>query len=122
MYIYNEKVNGYRVIEDNGGGLALTVMDENGMVFYHHTGYEYYDGSLIADIKALENGDNPSEWEGNEIEGDPIDFWDLYEQLDCGCSVIVADGCIFWYKMGSAGRREFRDWKIKVKETYNEDN
>ena len=112
--MYNKKVSGYRVIEDNGGGLALVVMDKNGMVFYHHTGYEHHEGSLRADIEALENGDDPAEWDGNELET-PVEFGDLYDYelfrgWD-GYNVIIEDDVIAWGKMGSAGKREFKNWR-----------
>lgn len=31
----------YEVIEDNGGGLTLVVFNNNGIVDYLHSGYEY---------------------------------------------------------------------------------
>lgn len=63
----------YKVIEDNGGGLALVVFAEDGeTVEYIHTGYEYNPGQLTADLEALKNGADPAkEWEGNDLYTDP---------------------------------------------------
>lgn len=44
----------YEVIEDNGGGLTLVVFNNNGIVDYLHSGYEYgTSGRLMDDIQAL---------------------------------------------------------------------
>jgi len=58
------KKTAYEVYEDNGGGLHLQAAG------YCHS----YDGSydyltqLAEDIRELENGDDPADWDGNEIE------------------------------------------------------
>lgn len=59
----------YKVIEDNGGGLALVVFAEDGeTVEYIHTGYEYNPGQLTEDLAALKNGDDPvKDWDGNDL-------------------------------------------------------
>ena len=58
----------YEVIEDNGGGLILSVFDKNGNVEYLHSGYEFSNsGSIMRDIMMLKNDANPiRDWDGNE--------------------------------------------------------
>lgn len=103
-------ISGWKVIEDNGGGLTLIVENTEGYVFYKHSGYEYCEGSLRADIEALENGSYPGDWDGNEIEGSPVDFRNIYDQYGCGYNVIMDDGIIFITCMGQAGWQELGRW------------
>lgn len=105
----------FEVIEDNGGGLALVVYDENGKIEYIHTGYEYNPGQLSEDLKVLENGGNPAkEWDGNELHSMPemeepeeLESWFPWEQKNVGWEVVADNDGIYPEKMGSAARLEF---------------
>lgn len=61
----------WRVIEDNGGGLALEVSTHEGVV-YAHTGYEHMSPDpmrgLARDLAALLDGGDVAEWDGNEAD------------------------------------------------------
>lgn len=61
----------WRVTENNGGGLTLYVW-ENDTLIYGHAGYEYAPENLRADIDALKNGEDPREWDGNDITSEDI--------------------------------------------------
>ena len=57
----------FRVTENNGGGIALAIKEDDHFV-YIHSGYESIEGQLIEDIKALFDGQHPSEWDGNMLQ------------------------------------------------------
>lgn len=63
----------WRVIENNGGGLALEVYEDDELV-YAHSGYEYVSQDpmhgLWQDVKALLDPDESDvkQWDGNEID------------------------------------------------------
>ena len=67
------------VIEDNGGGLGLYVL-EDGKVIYGHHGYEANNQALLNDIKAYINNPDTSDWDGN-ME-DPQAAYDDYKDRD----------------------------------------
>jgi len=113
----------YRVIEDNGGGLALFILsgtDDNQKVVYGATGYEYRPSALTKDITAFMGGSSPvDEWEEqtDSTTGESIDAQEIYDNYDnheYGWE-IVAQGDfdtqkeIKWpQKMGAAAKTEFR--------------
>lgn len=105
----------FEVIEDNGGGLALVVYDENEKIEYIHTGYEYNPGQLAEDLKVLKNGGNPAkEWDGNDLysvpemeEPEELESWFPWEQKNVGWSIVADNDGIYPEKMGSAARLEF---------------
>lgn len=98
-----------KIIEDNGGGLSLYIMDAEERCVFAHSGYEYCPGTLSADIKALIEDDSVSDWEGNE-EG-LIAEWPSLDLDEIGRELIaeVADGKLSLYskRMGYAGCLEF---------------
>lgn len=81
----------YKVIEYNGGGLTLVVFGEN--------------GSLINDINALKNGEDPSYWDGNV--DDPQAAYDEINSFDFGFEVVADEDGIYPNKMGVAASLEF---------------
>lgn len=62
----------WQVTENNGGGLTLYVWDDDNKLIYAHAGYEFAPDALRADITALRNGDDTSEWEGNDLDNEDI--------------------------------------------------
>ena len=99
------------VTEDNGGGLALWVW-ENDTLIYSHTGYEYIHGNLCDDIAGLIiagliniNGG----WEGNENNSQKL--WDNLTNYEYGYKIIASgpiDNISYNYGlMGVAGHIEF---------------
>ena len=97
----------HEVIEDNGGGLTLAVFSQDGKVEYIHTGYEYVEGQLRADLEALKSGDNPVEdWDGNEE--DPQSFYDDFLSYEYGWEVVADNDRIYPDRMGGAARKEFQ--------------
>ena len=115
----------YKVIEDNGGGLALVVFAEDGeTVEYIHTGYEYNPGQLTEDLEALKNGDDPAkDWDGNDLDSvdgleNPTDLegWFPWNQKGQGWEVVADNDGIYPEDMGGAASREFlHDAKGRVK-------
>lgn len=97
----------YEVIENNGGGLTLVVFNNNGIVDYLHSGYEYgASGRLMDDIQALKNGDNPAtDWDGNE--DNPQAVYDNIVSFECGWEIVADNDGIYPDKMGCAARLEF---------------
>jgi hypothetical protein len=59
----------YTVTENNGGGIALAVKD-NDKYIYIHTGYEGLGNQLAEDVRAILNGEHPIDdgWDGNELD------------------------------------------------------
>ncbi|MEG1848663.1 MAG: hypothetical protein RR238_09370 [Lachnospiraceae bacterium] len=104
----------YEVLEDNGGGLHLTVFNKKGNVEYIHSGYEYIKGQLREDIKALLDESIPVEdWEGNcggldwEYGTDPQALYDGLTSDEYGCKIVADNDGIYSEKMGCAARIEF---------------
>lgn len=111
----------WNVYEDNGGGLTLCVFEDDQCI-YIHTGYEYNKGQLKEDLKALESGEDPKEWEGNLVDeirektGNPdLTAQELYEQqfditdneAKPGMWLIADQDGVYTDNMESAGRNEF---------------
>lgn len=97
----------YEVIEDNGGGLILSVFDKNGNVEYLHSGYEFSNsGSIMRDIMMLKNDANPiRDWDGNEEN--PQAVYDSIISSECGWEIVADNDGIYPDKMGCAARKEF---------------
>lgn len=105
----------YEIIEDNGGGLTLVVFDKNDKVEYIHTGYEYNIGQLTEDLKALEEGQNPLDWEGNS-ENPQADY-DNITSFEYGHEIVADNDGVYCNKMGKAASIEFKN---KYNEWINE--
>jgi len=107
----------YEVVEDNGGGLTLFVYNENKEVIYAHTGYEYLlpSADLRIDIAAIENGDDPTSWDGcwgdnSDEAGTPVDFrasFDDESKCNGGWRLIADSYGVYYDRMGSAGKSVF---------------
>ena len=97
----------FQVIEDNGGGLTLSVFNEDGSIEYLHSGYEYgAPGRLLEDLKNLKNGDNPkTDWEGNEEN--PQCAYDNMASFKHGWEIVADNEGIYPGKMGNAAFMEF---------------
>ena len=110
-----EVMKKYKVIEDNGGGLALVVFAEDGeTVEYIHTGYEYNPGQLTEDLEALKNGDDPAkDWDGNDLNNaemeapEDLESWFPWNQKGVGWETVADNGGIYPEDMGAAARAEF---------------
>jgi len=100
-----------KVIEDNGGGLSIYVMDENEKCIYAHSGYEYNSepGRLVDDLKSLADSDSVSDWEGSEEE--LVAGWKDLDIDGIGREVVadLSNGKLSLYPavMGAAAMREF---------------
>lgn len=99
----------YQVIEDNGGGLHLYVFSGSKCV-WAHTGYEYSPGNLVADLDALESGDDPRrDWEGGA--DDPQAIYDNITSYSHGWEIVAEGGKnirkLHKAKMGRAAQLEF---------------
>jgi hypothetical protein len=98
----------YQVIEDNGGGLSLIVFRGKKVIF-SHSGYEYNQGNLTADLDALDGGDDTKSWEGNSET--PQSDYDKLTSYEYGWK-IVASGSngnrkLLKANMGRAAQLEF---------------
>jgi hypothetical protein len=67
------------VIEDNGGGLGLYILNDDKVIYGHH-GYEHAPENLLNDIKSYINYPDTSDWEGNM--DDPQAAYDDYKEYD----------------------------------------
>jgi hypothetical protein len=98
-----------KVIEDNGGGLSLYVMDETDTCIYAHYGYEYRPGALSEDIKALIKDDSVADWDG--CEDDVAAAWRDLDIDGVGREIVasVVDGKLKLHPdiMGAAAKLEF---------------
>ena len=93
----------WQVTEDGGGGLVLWVWRGDRMIFAH-SGYEYRPGGLREDVAALNDGSDPREWDGNEIDL----LREEYSSYILGVRVIADEhGPVDVDRMGAAGRAEF---------------
>lgn len=57
--------NELKIVADNGGGITLQVVSENGYQYQHHYS-EVADAAR--DAALIENGADVSDWEGNEVD------------------------------------------------------
>lgn len=100
-----------KIIEDNGGGITVYVMQSDGACIYAHSGYEYGDPrQLLLDIDSLLTDDSVADWEGNEEE--LVAEWptlDLDTPHHRQVIASVADGELTTYptRMGRAGHDIF---------------
>lgn len=91
-------MNEYSVYEDNAGGLVLIVRDDNNNVIYAHDYYEHKPGDLRRDVGKLNQGDDPSNWDGNQPH--------LADEIEDMTLVATQDGLIP-EAMGVAASLEF---------------
>ena len=104
----------YKVIEDNGGGLALVVFaQDGGTIEYIHTGYEYNPGQLSEDLEEIKSGADPAkDWDGNgldsaEIESpEDLESWFPWAQKGIGWEVVADNDETYPENMGAAARAE----------------
>lgn len=61
----------FKVTENNGGGIALYLVDANGNEFAHN-GYEYNPSQLFEDLKSHFEDDSSNSWEGNDLKNEDI--------------------------------------------------
>ena len=109
----------FRVTENNGGGIALAIKEDNQFI-YIHSGYECIEGWLIEDIKALFRGSHPSVWGGNELsefeeyleDEEGLEGDDIKDRLDSdywgnsvGVTVIMSKDTVYLSQfLGAAGQ------------------
>ncbi len=109
----------FRVTENNGGGIALAIKEDDQFIYIYSV-YECIEGQLIEDIKALFEGQHPSEWDSNKLsefeeyledeeglEGDDIkdrldfDYW----SSNMGVTVIMSKDTVYLSQfLGAAGQ------------------
>ena len=102
------RLHNYEVIEDNGGGLHLVVFDGNGDVTFYASGYEHMPDNLRADIDALNNGTDVSEWDTNGMTLE--EMRDAYKSLvsfEHGWDVVADEDGVYPMRMGTAARLAF---------------
>ncbi len=56
----------FRVTENDGGGITLAIKEDDQFIYIYSV-YECIEGQLIEDIKALFEGQDPSEWDSNKL-------------------------------------------------------
>ncbi len=100
-----------KVIEDNGGGLSLYVLDnDTNRCLFAHMGYEYHPGQLADDLEALQRDDSVDHWDGHNQE--LADEWPSLDIDGIGRELVaeLADGKLYTYpnRMGRAARLAFR--------------
>ena len=106
----SNKIYDADVIEDNGGGLHLYVLDGDRVV-WAHDGYEYRQpGDLTADLNFLSAGDDPAtDWDGG-IDN-PQEVYEKTTSYEYGWKVVATlrNGEIEMHTdlMGAAAQREF---------------
>lgn len=105
-------------VEDNAGGLTLYIFNARGEIVYSHSGYEFNQGQLSADIKELLSSDSIAGWEGNELSAEnPDGGWNFaMDRMGLGIeTVAVSDeksltGVTFFpEKMGNNANDEFNN-------------
>ena len=95
----------FNVLEDNGGGLTLVTFNSAGIVEYLHSGYEYNNGQLADDLKALADGANPAkEWDGNAEN--PQEDYDSMTSYEYGWKVVADNDGVYPDNMGAPARLE----------------
>src|SRR5690606_37852810 len=90
----------------NGGGLHLAVFEGGRVIFYGH-GYEHNEDGLRADLKALQNGEDPriDAWE--MPVDDPQAAYDDLTSREHGWQVVADQDGIYYARMGEAAKRVF---------------
>lgn len=98
----------YEVIEDNGGGLHLVVFDGDSDVIFYASGYEHMPDNLRADIDALNNGADVSEWDTNGMTLEEMrEAYDSLTAHEHGWAVVADDESIYPERMGVAAMLAF---------------
>jgi len=103
----------YQVLEDNGGGLHLAVLNGNECIWFASS-YEFIPGNLQEDIAALQEGADPLQdgWESYLPEGyTPQRLYNEFTSYKYGCEhgweIIADETDIYPHRMGVAGRMAF---------------
>src|SRR5690606_2196145 len=96
----------WQVIEDNGGGLHLAVLEDDRCIYYGH-GYEHNEAGLRADVQALREGQHPIRdgWEGSA--DDPQAAYDGLIRYAHAWTIVADDEGVYYDHMGAAARRVF---------------
>lgn len=98
----------YKVIEDNGGGLALYVFWGR-TVIYSHSGYEYNPGQLTQDLDELDRGTEIKDWEGCDEK--PQENYNQTTNHEYGWEIVASGGngkrALHKSRMGNAAMIEF---------------
>lgn len=104
-----QNIAGYKVVEDDGGGLTLYVFGPDETVIYSYARYENCQGQLLRDLDALDAEVDITQWE--ECEANPQESWDRWKNHEHGWNVVASgkDGQRTLYpdKMGNAAQSEF---------------
>lgn len=83
----------FEVYNDNSGGIALFTFDENGTVDFFNNGYEFKEGSLLADLRSLKNGELYfDKYAYAELYDIPLE--EMYEEYSSGevnAPILIAD-------------------------------
>ena len=109
----------FRVTENNGGGITLAIKEDNQFIYIHSV-YECIERQLVEDIKALFEGQHPSEWDGNKLsefeeyleEEEGLEDDDIKDRLDfdywssnMGVTVIMSKDTVYLSQfLGAAGQ------------------
>lgn len=99
-----------KVIEDNGGGLSLYIMDtDTNRCIYACYGYQHQPGLLTQDLKTLQEDDSIEGWKGNNRE--MVAEWATIDIDGVGRELVaeLSDGKMYTYPdaMGHVARLEF---------------
>ena len=110
----------WQVIEDNGGGLHLAVLEDGRCIYYGH-GYEHNEDGLRADVQALREGQHPIRdgWGMPVDVDDPQAAYDNITRYEYGWAVVADGEGIYYDRMGAAAQRVFGTgaydgWKIRT--------
>lgn len=100
----------YQVIEDNGGGLYFFVFDQKDSCIYAGSSFEYQEqGSLLSCMEAIEQGETPETWEGEE---NPQAFYDELTGNEFGWEIVATgrQGIRTTYpeRMGMSAEKEIK--------------
>ena len=95
----------YQVLEDNGGGLHLAILDGPDCVWFA-SGFEHDPANLRACIADLQLDGNIEDWEGGE--DDPQALYDDITSYEYGWEIIADSNGLYPERMGAAARKAFQ--------------
>lgn len=117
----------FEVIQDNGGGIHLAVLNDEGVCEYFHANYDAMLWKLLEDIEAIRNGDDPAkEWDGNcascpgiligacgaewELGDDPDAIYGEYNFQEGTAHIVVDQDGIYPDRMNDDVKDAFQLW------------